>query len=185
MEQIQRQKLDLELNAPVTLQLLFDQPLLGENRYGPYYLYAFSDDNGNEFSFFAPNAQTHMELSQFKAGDKITLLKSAKQNGKKVVTDISVMPAVMPTSAAPPTNGNGRNGAVALPPTNGNGNGHSSVTIAAPAKADSLFEVLEQCFADAVELQKRFTGVDTTKIAITLFISRSKLNGHTLANGLT
>lgn len=171
MEQTQRQKLDLELNTPVTLQLLFDQPLLGENRYGPYYLYAFGDDNGNEFSFFAPNAQTHMELSQFKAGDRVTLLKNAKQSGKKVVTDISVMPAVMQTSAAPPTNGNGRNGAAVQTPVNGNGKAASS--------QDAFFQILESCYADAIRLQERFNGmVDVNRLAITLFIARSKTNGY-------
>ncbi|MBE0643557.1 MAG: hypothetical protein IH600_05720 [Bacteroidetes bacterium] len=177
MEQTQRQKLELFIGKPVTLEILYDQPLLGENRYGPYYLYALSDDNGNEFSFFAPNAQTHMELSQFKAGDRVTLLKSAKQNGKKVVTDISVMPAVMPTSAAPPTNGNGRNGTVPKTPVNGNGKAVSASPT--PTVHDAFFQILESCYADAIKLQERFNGmVDVNRLAITLFIARSKINGY-------
>jgi hypothetical protein len=176
MEQTQRQKLDLELNTPITLQLLFDQPLLGENRYGPYYLYAFGDDNGNEFSFFAPNAQTHMDLSQFKAGDKITLLKSAKQSGRKVVTDISVSPATVPM-AAPPTNGNGHNGATAQTPVNGNGK--ATPAPQTPTVHDAFFQILESCYADAIRLQERFNGmVDVNRLAITLFIARSKTNGY-------
>lgn len=176
MEQTLRQKLDLELNTPVTLQLLFDQPLMGENRYGPYYLYAFSDDDGNEFSFFAPNAKTHMELSQFKAGERVTLLKNAKQSGKKVVTDISVLPATVPM-AAPTTNGNGRNGDATQTPVNGNG----KVTPAVQTFTvhDAFFQILESCYADAIRLQERFNGmVDVNRLAITLFIARSKTNGY-------
>jgi hypothetical protein len=176
MEQTQRQKLDLELNTPVTLQLLFDQPLLGENRYGPYYLYAFSDDDGNEFSFFAPNAQTHMELTQFKAGDRVTLLKNAKQSGKKVVTDISVLPATVPI-AAPPTNGNGHNVINVVQPANGNGK--AAPTTQTPTVHDAFFQILESCYADAIRLQERFNGmVDVNRLAITLFIARSKTNGY-------
>ena len=137
MEQTQRKKLELELNEPRTLQLLFDNPLVGESRHGVYWLYALVDiASGEEYSFFAPHEGVHAELSKFNAGDNVQLLKSARQSGKKVITTYTVTPA--------------------------NGG---------PLKST---------------IQERFNGmVDVNRIAITLFIARSRTNGHNLAANLT
>ena len=35
----QRPKLGLEINRPLQLELAYDSPLVGENRYGEYYCY--------------------------------------------------------------------------------------------------------------------------------------------------
>lgn len=167
MEQNQRTKLELEIGEPRVLDLLFDQPLTGENRYGPYYLYAFADpESGQEYSFFAPDATAHDKLSMFKAGDSVRLLKSARQSGRRVITELSITPAN--GVAAKAENGNGK----AVP--------------ASSSKPDSLFEVLEQCYADAIKMQERFNGmVDVNRIAITLFIARSRTNGHSITANLT
>jgi hypothetical protein len=164
MEQTQRTKLELPVNQPVTLQLLFDNPLTGENRYGPYYLYAFVDPSTDEeYSFFAPSPDVHEQLSHFNAGDNVTLLKSAKQNGRKILTEYSVTPA---------NGGPLKSFLHDAPPVNGNGK-------ATPTVHDAFFQILESCYADAIRLQERFNGmVDVNRLAITLFIARSKTNGY-------
>lgn len=161
MEQTQRTKLELEIGEPRVLQLMFDRPLTGENRYGPYFLYAFVDPaTGEEFSFFAPDQDSHDKLSMFKAGDSVRLLKSARQNGRRVITELSITPA--------------------------NGTAKTQTQESTPSKPDSLFEVLEQCYSDAIKMQERFNGmVDVNRIAITLFIARSRTNGHSIAANLT
>lgn len=168
MEQTQRKKLELELNEPRTLQLLFDNPLVGESRHGVYWLYALVDiATGEEYSFFAPHEGVHAELSKFNAGDNVQLLKSARQSGKKVITTYTVTPA----------NGGPLKSTIHDTPSNGNGKA---------AAGDALFEVLERCYADAIKMQERFNGmVDVNRIAITLFIARSRTNGHNLAANLT
>jgi len=166
MEQTQRTKLELPLNQPVTLQLLFDNPLTGQNRYGDYFLYAFVDPaTGEEFSFFVPSHEIHEQLSHFNAGDNVTLLKTARQNGKKLVTEYSVTPA---------SGGPLKSFLHDAPPVNGNG---KAATLSKPT--DAFFQILESCYADAIKLQERFNGmVDVNRLAITLFIARSKINGY-------
>lgn len=174
MEQAQRTKLELPLNQPVTLQLLFDNPLTGENRYGPYYLYAFADPStGEEFSFFAPTPEVHSALSHLNAGDNVTLLKTARQSGKKVVTEYSVTPA---------NGGPLKSFLHDTQPVNGNGKAAAS-----SKSSDAFFQILESCYSDAIRLQERFNGmVDVNRLAITLFIARSKTNGSSIAaNTLT
>lgn len=164
MEQNTRTKLELPLNQPVTLQLLFDNPLTGESRHGPYWLYAMCDVNtGEEFSFFAPNQELHEQLSQFNAGDNVTLLKTARQNGKKVVTEYSVMPAnggpLKPSLHDTPVNGNGK--AVSQAPT------------------DKLYNLMLQSYKDALAIQQEVVSLNLDKCALSLFIGRSR----NLANG--
>lgn len=176
----QRTKLELELNTPITLQLIFDKPIIGENRYGPYYLYAFSDDD-QEFSYFAP-PEVHAKLSEFKAGDYVELLKTARQAGKKVVTTIEVR-AVEPepitqlvTTPQVRSNGKSASNVVATLPMNGNGN-----TTASVANPDALFMAMLVSFEDALRIQEKLNGmVDVNRIAITLFIARSKTGGSGL-----
>ncbi|MDX9759087.1 MAG: hypothetical protein RBU27_08005 [Bacteroidota bacterium] len=173
MEQTQRTKLELPVNQPITLQLLFDNPLTGQNRYGDYFLYAFVDPStGEEYSFFAPSPDVHEQLSHFNAGDNVTLLKSAKQNGRKILTEYSVTPA---------NGGPLKSFLHDAPPVNGNGKA------ATPNKSsDAFFQILESCYADAIKLQERFNGmVDVNRLAITLFIARSKTNGHAFAGGVS
>ena len=180
---MERTKLDLELNTPVTLQLIFDKPIIGENRYGPYYLYALSDEE-QEYSFFAPTPDVHAQLSKFRAGDTVEFLKSAKQVGKKVVTTYEVRaveaepaPQVVSTSPAK-TNGRAVTEAVATMPVNGNGNGSSAAPVRDP---DALFMAMLVSFEDALRIQEKLNGmVDVNRIAITLFIARSKTNGNGL-----
>ena len=168
----QRAKLELELNEPRELMLLYDQPKTGTSNYGDWQLFALVDPStGVEYSFFSPSDIVTQQLSQFNAGDKVRLVKTAKQVGKKVITDYSV------TSA---------NGGPLKSKLNGNGNGQDAVAQTEPSASDAFFQILESCYADAIRLQERFNGmVDVNRLAITLFIARSKTNGHALAGGVS
>ena len=50
---MERQKLELEINSPTKIKLLFDEPIVGESQYGKYYLYAVSNGSDKEYSLFA------------------------------------------------------------------------------------------------------------------------------------
>ena len=81
---MERKKLELEINQPKVLELLFDSPFEGSSRYGDYFLYAVKNGNGGEFSFFAPQ-EVHEKMKEMKKGDKVEVTKIAEQKGKKLV----------------------------------------------------------------------------------------------------
>lgn len=168
----QRTKLELELNEPRELMLLYDNPKTGTSSYGEWQLFALADPStGIEYSFFSPSDTVTQQLIQFNAGDKVRIVKTAKQIGKTVVTDYSV------TSA---------NGGPLKSKLNGNGHGQAAAAQTEVSASDAFFRILEFCYADAIRLQERFNGmVDVNRLAITMFISRSKTNGHALAGGVS
>jgi hypothetical protein len=171
MEQTQRTKLELPLNQPITLQLLFDNPLTGQNRYGDYFLYAFVDPaTDEEFSFFAPTPEVHSVLSHFNAGDNVTLLKTARQSGKKVVTEYSV------TSA---NGGPLKSFLHDAPPVNGNGKAVTSPQSQAQSGKDKLYQLMLQSYKDALAIQQEVVSLNLDKCALSLFIGRSR----NLSNG--
>ena len=52
---MERKKLELPINQSLKLQLLFDEPLVGESKFGEYYMYAVKNGQDEfEYSFFAP-----------------------------------------------------------------------------------------------------------------------------------
>ncbi|MCK9212188.1 MAG: hypothetical protein M0P61_15215 [Ignavibacteriaceae bacterium] len=52
----ERKKLELQLNQPTRIELLFDEPVVGESKFGVYYLYAVRNGDGaTEYSFFTPD----------------------------------------------------------------------------------------------------------------------------------
>ena len=156
---VQRPKLELEVNKPTTMKILFDDPITGQSRYGSYALYAVEID-GHEYSFFL-NEQVHEEMKELQKGDVVTITKLAAQRGNKLVTtyDVSL-----------PKNKNGSKS-----------NGNTSRETGANTK-DDLFEIMLHSYKDAIEIQNQLNGMaDPTRIAITLFIARSKttsLNGN-------
>ncbi|MBE0643273.1 MAG: hypothetical protein IH600_04270 [Bacteroidetes bacterium] len=171
MEQTQRQKLELPLNRPTTLQLLFDNPLTGESRHGPYWLFALVDPTTREeYSFFAPSQEIHEQLSHFNAGDNVTLLKTAKQSGKKVVTEYSVTPA---------NGGPLKSFLHDAPPVNGNGKTKPATQAQSQAGRDKLYELMLQSYMDALAIQQEVNSLNVDKCAISLYISRQRI----LANG--
>ncbi|MCB2203457.1 hypothetical protein KQI65_01815 [bacterium] len=165
MEQTQRAKLDLALNQPRTLVLLFDNPLTGENRYGPYYLYAFADpDTGEELSFFAPS-EAHDMLEHYNAGDRIEITKHARQSGKNVITQYIVVPA---------------NGGPLKSKLNGNGKAaspapHAESSPVTPSTRDKLYDLMLQSYKDALAIQQEVNSLNVDKCALSLYISRQRM----------
>ncbi|MDZ7763776.1 MAG: hypothetical protein U5K00_05040 [Melioribacteraceae bacterium] len=51
---VQRQKLELQVNKPVEVELVYDDPVTGENQYGEYFLYAVKTSDGSEYAFLPP-----------------------------------------------------------------------------------------------------------------------------------
>jgi hypothetical protein len=170
----QRTKLELKLNQPVEIELLYDEPVIGENSWGPYFMYAVISEE-SEYSFFAP-APVHFELFNLKKGDKAIINKTAVQKGNKVVTNYEVT----------------------LPQKVAQQNAINSHTPAAPiitekpklsesfikeqgSISDNYFEIMLKSYTDALEIQNELGNmIDVSRIAITLFIARSKSNGNTI-----
>ena len=136
----------MELNKTVNLELLFDNPVTGQSRYGDYFLYMVKDQSGVEYSLFAPD-EVHEKLKDLKKGDRFSLTKEAGQNGKKIIIKFSVIKI---GSKEPETNN---------------------------ASKDNYFEAMLTSYQDALKIQEQLNGmVDVNRIAITLFIARSKIN---------
>jgi len=72
------------------LKLLRDQPHVGDNGHGKYFLYSAQDEAGIEFAWFAPQ-EIHdvIQTNGLKTGSEI-LVKRVQANGKKGVTKIEL-----------------------------------------------------------------------------------------------
>jgi len=144
----QRQKLVLSPDAPVTVTLLFDEPVVGNNEYGPYFMYALAC-NGSEYSYFAPE-EVHNALKTLRKGDSATITKHTNTANGKRVTYYHV---ATPEHSSMPVD----------------------VSIPAEKKNDRLAEIMLVCYQDALNIQKELGSmIDTSRIAITLFIARTK-----------
>lgn len=147
-------KLELELNKPVKIELLQDQPLIGTSRYGEYYLYSVRNGNGEEYSFF-PDKEVHEKLKILKRGDKVELCKKAEQKGSKVVTTFEVNVLA--------------------------NNVESSEKANNKILDDNYYDLMLTSCRDAVRIQNELGGLmDAKSLAVTLFIARSKINGNSL-----
>jgi len=153
----QRVKLELEINQPTEIELLYDEPIIGESQYGSYALYAVYA-NGSEYAFFAPE-DVHAELCDLKKGDKARITKFAVQRGRKVVTKYIVEVSNKIKQ-------------------------HPPAKVVEDIKADEVLEsdtgdkhysVMLQSYRDALKIQQELNGMASPeKIAVTLFIARSK-----------
>ena len=142
----ERKKLELELNKTVSLELLFDECVKGQSRYGDYFLYMVKDQSGVEYSLFAPE-EVHEKLKDFRKGDRFSLTKEAGQNGKKIIIKFSVIK----TESKQPES------------TNGNTN-------------DNFYDLMLTSCRDAVRIQNELGGLmDAKSLAVSLFIARSKI----------
>lgn len=156
----QREKLELELNKPTTMELLFDEPITGENRYGSYALYTVNVGD-KEYSFF-PSKSVHEEMQKLSKGSKVTVTKLAAERGNKIVTTYDVKPEAGSNTT---NNGNGYKSK-----NNGQSNGNCS-----SQQSDNLYQIMLYSYKDAIKIQSELNGAaDVTRIAITLFIARSK-----------
>lgn len=144
------------MNQPASLELLFEEPVIGNSTYGEYYLYAVRQGNNEEYNFFAPE-ELHEQMKGLHKGNKVEITKLAEQKGSKIITkyDFKVI-----------SNGNGKK----VPD-----NDTSSVA------KDNYFDIMLASYLDALRIQENLNGmVDVNKISICLFIARSKVspNGY-------
>ncbi|MBA4316762.1 MAG: hypothetical protein C0412_00020 [Flavobacterium sp.] len=153
----QRTKLELPLNQSVDIELLYDEPVSGNSSYGNYNLYAVSV-KGIEYSFF-PTAEVHEQIKSLKKGSRATITKLASQRGNKLVTtyEVKLVDAKVTVPVSQTSND--------LP--------------LETESHDHFFEIMLNCYKDALEISKELNGMaDSEKIAITLFIARSKQNNY-------
>ena len=149
----ERKKLELQLNLPANLELLYDDPVIGQSQYGDYYLYAVKNGNGAEYSFFAP-AEVHDQIKSLRKGSKVTITKLAEQKGSKIITkyDIKIKEDEVPAV---------------------------DKTILPVAGNDNYYDIMLQSCRDAIKIQNELGGMmDAKSLAVTLFIARSKVNGN-------
>lgn len=150
----QRSKLELELNKPKEIELLFDDCVSGNSQYGEYFLYAVKVDN-KEYSYFPPES-VHNQIKSLRRGDKAVITKLASSRNGKIVTTYDVQAK-----------------GVSIAQTN-----TSEELEEAPQEekyADRYYEVILQSYRDALKIQGELNGlVDVNKIAVTLFIARSR-----------
>ena len=149
---MERQKLELEINSPTKIKLLFDEPIVGESQYGKYYLYAVSNGSDKEYSLFAADT-VHEVLKDHGKGTEAIITKIAAQRGKKLVTtyDVQIVGDV--------NKSNGKDSAM-------------------PNQNNPYLENMLQSFADAIKVQEKFNGMaNVNQLAVTMFIQRTKSNG--------
>lgn len=146
---MERKKLELQINSPINLELLFDEPLTGESKFGEYYMYVVKNGE-QEYSFFAP-LSVHEQLKDKSKGTKFQLTKTVTQKGKKLITDYDVKFL---------DNGIKKE---KYPDQKLEGNGY--------------FEAMLQSYAEATKIQSQFSAVNRNQCAVTLFIARTKTNG--------
>jgi len=144
---MERKKLELEVNKPVSLALLFDSPIAGESQYGKYYMYGVQNGN-EEFNFFAP-LKVHEALKDKTRGTRFQLTKTAQQKGKKLVTDFEIKFL--------------NNGEQSTPKT--------------VQTDSELFNAMLQSYDEATKIQSKYSAVNLNQCAVTLFIARTKTNG--------
>lgn len=152
-----RQKLEIQINRPVEIELLYDEPVSGSSQYGKYYMYAVKYE-GIEYSFFAPE-EVNNELKSLHKGDKAIITKLASQRGAKLITayDVKASGAMKTVSQPIPENTQPEDS----------------------QEHDHYFDIMLQSYRDALEISRELNGMaDPEKIAVTLFIARSKSNGY-------
>ena len=149
---MERKKLDLQINSPMILSLLFDGPIVGEGNYGKYYMYGVKNGK-EEYSFLAP-LSVHEQLKDKTKGTVFQLTKTATHKGKKLVTDIEI----------------------SFPGENGTRKEKDTPPSPKPEE-NGYYETMLQCYEDATAIQKKYSAVNLNQCAVTLFIARTKTNG--------
>ncbi len=157
---VTRQKLELEINTPVQIELLYNEPVIGQSTYGNYYLFAIRCD-GKEFSYFAPEA-VYEELKNLKAGDTAIITKLAAQRGNKLVTKYVVESNGALIKEIKPT-----------PTENESLPGEEEEQY----QTDKYYQIMLKSLKDSLRIQEEVGFVDMSsviRLSITLFIQRSR-----------
>lgn len=156
---VTRTKLELEINQPKEVQLLYEEPVTGKNQYGDYYLYAVKTEDG-EYSYFPPES-VHEQLKHLRRGDKAVITKLAAQRGNKLITKYDVQPCNPSASAE-------------SAPTTSENNISDIKNIS--SQDDKYYTIMLNSYKDALRINNELNGMaDASKIAVTLFIARSKV----------
>ena len=122
--------------------------MVGQSKYGEYYLYAVRNGTAQEYSFFAPD-EVNEKIKTLRKGERFEITKLAEQKGTKILTKYDVKVITKPTTPPPAAN------------------------------KDNYFDAMLTSYQDALKIQEQLNGmVDVNRIAITLFIARSKINGN-------
>jgi len=160
---VTRQKLLLDINKPLKIELLYNECVSGQNNFGSYHLYAVKS-NGHEFSYFAPES-VHEELKNLKAGACVVITKLAAQRDNKLVIKYVVEQGH--TENKLPHDNEVKSQSVII----------QEEEISDNILNDGLFDIMLQSYKDAMRIQEEVGLVDISsvvRLAITLFISRSK-----------
>jgi len=143
--------LELQPNQAKILELRSDA-IVGKNTYGEYQLFIVSNGSNEELSFFCPNEKIYEQLKVLKKGDHFEITKTAKQNGKGIMVDYEIV--VLEDKMPQTKNGN-------------------------TSSQDNYFDLMLRSYEDALKINEKLQGlVDVSRIAVTLFIARSKINGN-------
>ncbi len=142
---MERKKLELQINSPMNLQLLFDDPLVGESKFGEYYMYGVKNGDA-EYSFFAP-LKVHTQLKDKQRGTKFQITKTAQQKGKNLVIDFEISFL---------------------------GNGKEEKKSETNMEENGYYEAMLKCYDEATRIQNKFSAVNLNQCAVTLFIARTK-----------
>jgi hypothetical protein len=150
---MERPKMELEVNKPTRIKLLFNDCVEGSSKFGKYYLYAIENGDGSsQYSLFAAD-DLHKQLKLYKKDDELLVTKLAASRGNKIVVswDVKKLNDEVPSETATPDN--------------------------------TYYSAMEKSFEEALRIQNRFNGMaNVNQIAITLFIQRTKGN-HNFAGG--
>lgn len=146
---MERPKMELPVNQATKIKLLFDDCAEGNSKFGKYFLYAVVNGDGNsEYSLFAPEL-LHDQLKKFKKGDELLVTKLAAQRGTKLVVAYDVVKQEKQPEETIAT----RN-----------------------SEDDFLYSAMEKSLEQSISLAKKFNSVPIDKLAISLFIARTKGN---------
>ncbi len=170
-----RQKLEIPINQPITVELLYDEPISGTSRYGSYNMYAVEVD-GEQYSFF-PTVEVHDKLKDLKKGDRAVITKLAALRGSKLVTVYEVRPE----TKSVPQQSNAVNNVESIDESITPDNNEEKEEERADniSGTDDFYQIMLQCYRDAQKIQHELNGFgDSEKIAVTLFIARSKHNSY-------
>jgi hypothetical protein len=151
----QRPKLELQVNVPTQIRLLNDKCIEGSSQYGVYHLYNIVNGDGKtEYSLFAQD-DLHKQLKLFKKNDELSVTKLAASRANKLVVTWDVKKL---------------NEIVTEKPTEPEAINFDHL------QNDFLYSAMESSLEQSISLAKRFNSVPIDKIAISLFIAKTKGN---------
>ena len=81
---ITKPKVEIQLNGTAYLTLLKDKALIGENSYGPYFMYSVQEEDTEKVLFATSEIHTRILEAGLMSGDSFELKKVALQNGSKL-----------------------------------------------------------------------------------------------------